>query len=795
MLWRCKSVSSKLLCLFFSVSTFYATFSYGQTSSLPDGPHPRIWLTPGLKSQLIQKRSDNTQEWQAVKSWADRWLNESTSHGIDRLIPIMGLMYQVTNDVKYASRAKEYINSVMLSWDCSDGNGYRGSGWILPLAYDWLYDTLSAQEKIIYYTKMNECAELHKGHRFADSDEEMGNMRAIGFTGIATYGDNPEAAKHFNFARNTIWQDFAIPYLDHGEGGAWMEGMRYGSNTMRYILEYTFALETATGEDLWATNDFPTQVILGMIHLTLPGNTVFLPYSDIEDTRYSIGERQIKLMMLASHLRRSNTGAMAQFWLTGKEVLSQANLFYGYIFSDVSAPQIDYREVLSPDYFAPGIGIIISRSDWTDDATYMSFMSGWSGVDHQHQDANTFQIFRKGEWLSKEVIGYDGPAVIIEAHNGIMIENAVNDGPNVFRHAGPAAIRKYALEDEYVYALGDAANRYNSDYHQEYHVELAEREFVYLKPDIVITFDRIATKDDTKYKKLIQHYPYQPVNVDDYIECNTGTQKIFTKFLLPENSNLSIIDERVYWRNALDYQIAPSEKTWHIKLEPSSRNAHETFFTVNYLADSGSMPETVKFETFSGSMVGAHIKASPTNYAALFRKKQGFSNSAQYSLTTNAPSVHLVCDFEPGATYKIERNGQIIAEMEATFAGTIYFEDSFQGLADYEIELSAVTSVEGNNGGIVPQQINLLQSYPNPFNPRTTIFFSISTASAVSLQIYNLRGQRIRTLLERSNLEPGKQQVEWDGRDGQGNVVSSGIYIYKVDDGTTVLARKMVLTK
>ncbi|MDZ4122284.1 MAG: choice-of-anchor Q domain-containing protein, partial [Candidatus Cloacimonadaceae bacterium] len=84
-----------------------------------------------------------------------------------------------------------------------------------------------------------------------------------------------------------------------------------------------------------------------------------------------------------------------------------------------------------------------------------------------------------------------------------------------------------------------------------------------------------------------------------------------------------------------------------------------------------------------------------------------------------------------------------------------------------------------NDDPIIPQPLlmSLDQNYPNPFNPSTTISFTIPASSHCRLDVYNMRGQKVTTLLN-DNRMAGKHSVMWNGLDDQGSKVSSGIYIY-----------------
>ena len=87
-----------------------------------------------------------------------------------------------------------------------------------------------------------------------------------------------------------------------------------------------------------------------------------------------------------------------------------------------------------------------------------------------------------------------------------------------------------------------------------------------------------------------------------------------------------------------------------------------------------------------------------------------------------------------------------------------------------------------------------LSNFPNPFNPTTTINFQLSVDSEVELKIYNIKGQKVKTLVNDSFIE-GNHSVIWNGKDSNGNQVGSGIYFYKLKAGDFQKVRKMILLR
>ena len=96
-------------------------------------------------------------------------------------------------------------------------------------------------------------------------------------------------------------------------------------------------------------------------------------------------------------------------------------------------------------------------------------------------------------------------------------------------------------------------------------------------------------------------------------------------------------------------------------------------------------------------------------------------------------------------------------------------------------------NVVGSGDILIPNIATLYQNYPNPFNPTTTISF-------VTLEIYNLKGQKVKTLVDEL-LESGNHTVIWNGTNDNEKSVSSGIYFYKLKTVNHEETKKMILMK
>ncbi|MDY0150666.1 MAG: choice-of-anchor J domain-containing protein [Candidatus Cloacimonas sp.] len=103
-----------------------------------------------------------------------------------------------------------------------------------------------------------------------------------------------------------------------------------------------------------------------------------------------------------------------------------------------------------------------------------------------------------------------------------------------------------------------------------------------------------------------------------------------------------------------------------------------------------------------------------------------------------------------------------------------------------------IVALEDNTSA--PQLTKLYRNYPNPFNPETTIRYSIAEPAQVLVEVFNMKGQRVRTLVNEHKMM-GEYYAVWNGKDDRGASVSSGVYYYKLSSGRFCATQKMILMK
>jgi flagellar hook assembly protein FlgD len=87
-----------------------------------------------------------------------------------------------------------------------------------------------------------------------------------------------------------------------------------------------------------------------------------------------------------------------------------------------------------------------------------------------------------------------------------------------------------------------------------------------------------------------------------------------------------------------------------------------------------------------------------------------------------------------------------------------------------------------------------IEVYPNPFNPSTTITFSIPETGRVRVSVYNIKGRKVKDLIN-TEMARGNHKLIWDGKDTNSRNVGSGIYLFKLESGGNTSIRKAMLVK
>ena len=199
----------------------------------------------------------------------------------------------------------------------------------------------------------------------------------------------------------------------------------------------------------------------------------------------------------------------------------------------------------------------------------------------------------------------------------------------------------------------------------------------------------------------------------------------------------------------------------------------------------------------------SHFSATLTaqNYVQLTWVSQTETNLLGYhvfrGVSAELSSAEKISDLI-GATNTSNAQTYVYLDKDADQDGTYYYwlqNVDMDGTMGYHGPVSVVFTIGGNGGApAIPTFTKLENAYPNPFNPNTTINYQLKDPGLVKIDIYNTRGQILRSF-EHRHAEAGHYGFLWDGRDGSGRELPSGVYLLKMRSGTYVGSKKVVLQK
>ena len=171
----------------------------------------------------------------------------------------------------------------------------------------------------------------------------------------------------------------------------------------------------------------------------------------------------------------------------------------------------------------------------------------------------------------------------------------------------------------------------------------------------------------------------------------------------------------------------------------------------------------------------------------------------------NLPSSKNQSTERPFVNYKVYRDGSFIANATATaytdvnvvggthayYVTAVYTNPDGESVPSNTVNVTVTATDDQNN---VVTANRLMGNYPNPFNPETTISFNVVKDAPVSIDIYNIQGQKVKTLVN-NVMTAGTHTVVWRGDNNEGNKVTSGVYFCKMNAGSYTEIKKMVMMK
>ena len=289
----------------------------------------------------------------------------------------------------------------------------------------------------------------------------------------------------------------------------------------------------------------------------------------------------------------------------------------------------------------------------------------------------------------------------------------------------------------------------------------------------------LATPDSSQWNDGTNNWKWADINEDNVVETddlslvtantgNNGAQPVFKTVAQPVMSNMDAL---------IEFTNIPEEltagQTYSIQvMARNTSNVRAYFVDMDYNAD---------VLAFAGILKGDFITADSHSFPVIKNGTVGLANSVYGNSAFSGDGVLAEVRFTA------KRNGVFSADMLGIRNVTLVN-------GDFMKEHIVVENPAGLSDTTTPVAYDLNQNFPNPFNPTTTISFTIPENETISLKIYDILGRNVRTLVE-GGYAAGSYNIVWDATDMSGNTVSAGVYFYTIKAGSYVETKRMLFMK
>ncbi len=497
-------------------------------------------------------------------------------------------------------------------------------------------------------------------------------------------------------------------HQNDGRGGLSPEGMQYFTAGLGPAAQFYLALKTSGWDDpnlypqkqeqVVLTGDRFWKDVFGAFlsqHSPVPGvvknyewrGPMYQPawYGDGE--QFTPGEQINLFGALARYhdLAGSKDDAQTARWIAENVSVGGASQMKSRISSAISngstryavlyflamdpfaPPAADPRPKLPLTWMSPGIGSISSRTGWDSEARWLSYMLPWSRVDHQHGEGNMIQFYRKGEWLTKKWVGYGAKAASSQFCNTITV---LNDPPKYnspgsyqndqwkdgsqwqYINAGDPLLVGWSDSAPYTYAYGDATPLYNSKMDGAMQTAHVSRSMVWLKPDHLVIYDRVASKQPDRFKRFWLSFENEPKTEGTLTTAATkGGQQLFVRTLMPASPKFAVLSDHPMWDGG-GKQTATGEPMARRLMVEAPNQQDVRFLHVLQGADSGATADAA--QVVHGTSGAAYEGAFVHETAVLFPKDFGEPATTLGYEAPAAAKLHVVTGLVPDKGYSVK---------------------------------------------------------------------------------------------------------------------------------------------
>jgi len=342
-----------------------------------------------------------------------------------------------------------------------------------------------------------------------------------------------------------------------------------------------------------------------------------------------------------------------------------------FMLLDPAAPApVDPRPNLSTLFLAPDLGRVLARSDWSANAAWFTSISHWESIDHQDGDSGQIELYRKGEWLTKEWSNYDDdlygqtPAY----RNSLLVKNDTPTDLQFYEGAfdawggqwnhgqnggDPTNMASYG--PGYVFVFNDLTPLYNVPLRGANDVLHVSRSALWLSPDHVVIYDRAETGRSARPKKFNLNLVDLPAIAGHVASMKTaGGQVFYVNSLLPATPTSTMVETHA-WTKDPSQEMNPAAIGCPVKyrlvVEDTAGPPSVRFLHVLQGGDGGaamtaaSVVTSTTMPLFEGAVIG--------RVAVMFPHDVGMTSDRVSYTVPSSVSGHVVTGLTPNARYDV----------------------------------------------------------------------------------------------------------------------------------------------
>ncbi len=611
----------------------------------------------------------------------------------------------------------------------SDRDRARYHGEAFPLVVDWIYPSLTAEDKAtirqVFLRWSEEIITAGYHHpepvgltndpqlladqqqvRFAGNNYFAAHMRNLGLMALALDGgDDPDGAlaAYLDLATGAYLYLFNHLVATDSRGGLLPEGFEYSPQTASYVAQFLWALQSsqAPGAAEAVDRAFWSDSVTSYLHSISPGAVQFdrdgqllmeyqpAWYGDSQDYRLpdfintwgALGHvltDPAQLNAIRWSAIHTAPGGAAELVERVRNPNDFREAILAFMLLDPAATPSDPRPALPLDHVVPGLNRVFSRTGWGDDAAWLNYRLGWNSIDHQMADGNHFELYRNGEWLTKGRAGYANIAEGIASSEFYNTVTIGNDRPvdrddsdwriDLWRRGsqwnlvsdGDPTLLAHSANERFTYATGDATPLYNSASEGATAVLHASRSLLWLKPDVVVVYDRAETNGPGYAKRWwLQLAGPATVRGQQAVSTTPGGQQLFVTALLPTGAAPQAVNQAEQF---VEDTIAHHEPMQvRLMTEAPGAPAAVRMLHVVEAADGGALASAVALvRSEDGRWEGALVGDTVVLFAQ--SAGQALSGALRYTAPGGA-AVHVITGLTPNAGYDVQ--------LERTGGGTV----------------------------------------------------------------------------------------------------------------------------